>query len=75
MFTGPVGPVEVFFLLARNCFWEFLLAWGHRFTLSVEPCYFNDISLTRTLFCYLYSLAVFKSVIGQDDTSLGDLQA
>ena len=25
------------FLLARNCFWEFLLAWGHRFTLSVEP--------------------------------------
>ena len=25
------------FLLARSCFWESLLAWGHRFTLSVEP--------------------------------------
>ena len=26
------------FLLARSCFGEFLLAWGHRFTLSIEPC-------------------------------------
>ena len=26
------------FLLARSRFWEFLLAWGHRFTISVEPC-------------------------------------
>ena len=37
MFTGPVGPVGLF-LLARSSFGEFLLAWGHRFTLSVEPC-------------------------------------
>ena len=25
MFTGPVGPVEILFLLARSRFWEFLL--------------------------------------------------
>ena len=38
IFTGPVEPVEVFFLLARSRFGEFLLAWGHRFTVSFEPC-------------------------------------
>ena len=27
------------FLLARSFLGEFLLAWGHRFTLSVEPCF------------------------------------
>ena len=25
MFTGPVGPVGVFFLMARSRFWKFLL--------------------------------------------------
>ena len=38
MFTGPVRPVEVFFYWPEAVFLEFLLAWGHRFTLSVEPC-------------------------------------
>ena len=38
MITGPVGPVEVFSTGPKLVFWEFLLAWGHRFTLSVEPC-------------------------------------
>ena len=36
MFTGPVGPVEVFFLLAQSRFGEFLLAFGQRFTVSVD---------------------------------------
>ena len=26
------------FLLAQSRFWEFLLAWGHRATVSVKPC-------------------------------------
>ena len=37
MFTGPVGPVEVFFYCPEAVFWKFLLACVHRFTLSVEP--------------------------------------
>ena len=35
------------FLLARSCFWELLLAWGHRFTLSIEPC--NGLCLEKVL--------------------------
>ena len=42
MFTGPVGEVEVFFHWPKAIFGEFLLAWGHRATVtvsvSVEPC-------------------------------------
>ena len=37
MFTGPVGPVEVFFTGPKP-FWDFLLAWDHRTTVSVVPC-------------------------------------
>ena len=40
MFTGPVGPVEAFFLLALIHFGNFfLLAWGYKTTVSVEPRY------------------------------------
>ena len=36
MFTGLVGPVEVFFYWPEAIFGNFLLAWGHRFILSVD---------------------------------------
>ena len=42
MFTGPEGPVEVF-LTDPKPFWEFfLLAWGHRTTVSFEPRLFRN---------------------------------
>ena len=41
MFTGPVGPAEVFFLLALSHVMNFSLAWGHRTTVSTERCLGN----------------------------------
>ena len=38
MFTGPVGPVEVFFHWPKDHLGEFLLAWGQPLTVSIKPC-------------------------------------
>ena len=55
------------FLLARNCFWDFLLAWGHRFTLSVEPWRLNvggDITMKRSI-CEICQNKIVQSCIFQ----------
>ena len=50
MFPGPVGPVEVFSLLALSHFGNFLLVWGYRTTVGVEPCI--SISSVRPFVLY-----------------------
>ena len=42
MFTGPVGPVEVFFYWPLAILGIYWLAWGHRTTVSVEPWHVID---------------------------------
>ena len=43
MFTGPVGSVEIFLYWLKAFFENFLFAWGLRFTVSIEPCFYKSL--------------------------------
>ena len=71
MFTGPVGPVEVFCYGPEAIFWYFLLAWGQRFTGSIKPCIvFKKMIFNCFVLFFSKSLILFNYVICRNNCAL-----